>query len=200
MNHKPYMFIPTGFEVVWNLTLGFFMLLAINGSKLFAYYTNKEQLIGTDTSLFSFGFLDSLDNRITATVVTFLFWALVGLIAYIIGSVAISMITDAGSGTKAFRNYVFPNEAVRRKFMLLSINHILLRIVGCIALVLWLVFIFTRILPICSVFFYSGLTYELNWTALSLAVLSVITLALYLYLLSPILRLIVLRPRVLGSN
>jgi hypothetical protein len=182
-----------------SLSLSLLGLMILNLSKFFDYYRNTEKVYQTNEKLFQFRFLTRLNPRLIPTIETFLVWSLIGLIFYLTAWFLFSFFGEAGHDAGVVHSFIFPRKSDRQRYELAILKRFGIRLAGLAMASLWFIFLFTKVVPACSVYFFEAFTYMQTPEIIGKAVVSVISLALYLYFIAPILRMVILKPRVFSD-
>lgn len=192
-------FVPTVQEGIAMLAVSIIALMAVNSFRLIDYYQNSAKSLGTDISLFQFDLLKRLDPRLLPTIQTFIVWSLIGLGFYLTVWFLFSVLGEAGHDAGVVHGFLFPKKTDRRMYELAILKRFGIRLLGICAALLWVILLFTTVLPACSVYFYLVFTQLQDPMVIGKAVVSVIALAIYLYLIAPALRMVVLKPRLFSD-
>lgn len=192
-------FKPTAPEIAISLGIALLTLMAANFFKLLDFYKNSARVVGFQESAFKFEFIKSLNPRLIPTIETFMIWSLIGLLFYLTIWFIFSVLGEAGHDAGVVHGFMFPEKNGRSHYALAILKRFSIRLVGMVASILWLIFLFNKVLPYCSVYFYQVFTYNQTFDTIWKAIVSLISLGMYFFILAPMLRMVVLKPRLFNN-
>lgn len=185
--------LPTTIETVSLLTFSLFAMLLLNVNHILGTALGDEVQPQTQevfTILIQDYFLEKLSIIINASLATFMFWFLLVLVA----------LTAIQFGRWLYRQYRndatdkklvnAPSAEVRKRFIII---HALVRSIAVVSIVFWFVLLFTVVLPLLSSLFTREAAVPLQFVA---SISSVVILAVYLYIVLTLIRLLVLRRQI----
>lgn len=190
--------LPSLYEIVALYVLSTLMLLALNVAAIIQIVNNASYVdLSSRIGIALEEAATRLDATFGRTVLSFIFWAVIGVLAYVISWLLTFFIVSYKNDVSPLTSLLLPNGAPRRKVAHAIILRISLRALATVAFIAWLVLFIAGTLPITSKLILINVT-SFTPTSVSAFILSVTMVAVSLFVLMTLLRCILLRRRIFG--
>lgn len=180
------------------------ILLASSLELIFELVTQDKETAASLTDVISSEFnqlLEALSSfSSTASIVTFIFWAIAGSIIYILVMVAYTAFSEAGYALNVETHFVHPKDYEKGSWIKLLIIRSLLHIAVLIVTVAYTMFFVQFLFPIWNRYFVHFLLDPLTINGVIKLLLSIFGFVLSLHLLTLLLRALFLRSRLFGKD
>ena len=187
-------------ELIFYVVIAIFILFIINISNIWFYLNGGSLSDIVNSSNIGSNIRDILiliQNSINATLVDFVLWLIIGLISVSCIYLCIFFLKNTNDEYTFLDNIKNPKS--RHHEILSFVSGTLVRLVGLLIIIFWIIYFLGNILSLAGSIFIESIfslnkVYSWGWL-----LLTIIAVTLFLYILTIALRLILLRIRVFGK-
>ena len=201
MNQIKKLILPELSELILFLVIGL-------GSVILLNLKNFWMLLSGDTTTYivntgkSKGFIGSwlinLQNHINPRLVDFIVWLLIGCLVFVMLSLVISALKNAGDEAELLHYYRSP--VGKRHEMVVYLTKIAIRLVGFLGFIFWFIVFIELIGSWLAGLFFTSATSLNNISSWVWLFMSTVISSLCIYLFAILSRLIILKPRVITTD
>ena len=191
------LFLPEKAEAITAVSISIFLLCALNAKRFWL-------ILGGDTVADASGqsswdsilsnVMVSLDKYISPNFLDLVVWLIVGCLGFIVISAIIAAINTAESEANILHYYANPKG--QRHEIIAFITKVLIRLVGLVGGLFWVIVFLKNVTPFCVKLFFTSITSIADYQSWLWAVLTVLIMAGSLYAFAILGRLIALKARI----